>query len=377
MDASSSSSFSGSPDQSDDAKDTTFTSMQSGSSRPPAGPADTQPQGERGIDVDVDMENEGPPKKSSLVTRTVTGCVVGFIATLAIARGDWTYAYFVSLIIWLVTLEYIGLIKSKRLPKGLKPPPALLRRSMTFLCVGMVIAAQFGFRTGVFETASFLLLSMLLVKKSTKKKLKKKKVRFSELTMLVFGLFYCGYLPTFWVRLRGVSLVPAVPPPAFLERALDMLGGTWTVGLIVTVTSALAVVAADTGAYIGGKLLGATPLISISPNKTVEGAVCGFAASLSVPLVVNALVGWPGNHIFAVALAVVVYISSVFGDLIESSMKRAAGKKDSGSILPGHGGLLDRFDSYIFTGAFAYCLVYWYFWNLGTPLSQLVITPPR
>ena len=123
--------------------------------------------------------------------------------------------------------------------------------------------------------------------------------------------------------------------------------------------------------------MGSRPLISISPNKTVEGAAWGFAASLAVCLCFNYWFQFPGNAGMAFMFAVAVYAASVFGDLIESSMKRAAAKKDSGKLLPGHGGLLDRFDSYIFTGVLAYGLVYWYYYFLGIPLSQLIIAPPR
>ncbi|WZN66907.1 phosphatidate cytidylyltransferase [Chloropicon roscoffensis] len=314
---------------------------------------------------------------SSLGTRTVTALVLGSLALYVIIGGSGLYAAFIGFIVLQCSLEYIGFMTSKRLPKGVRAPPTLVRRTMSILSVGMIAAAHKGIRTGVFEAASFLLLSMLLVKRSAKKKPKKKKVKFSELTMLVFGLFYCGYLPTFWIRLRGVSAAPALPPPDFIARILDWMSVDWTVGLLATFIAAASVVAADTGAFIGGKLMGSRPLISISPNKTVEGAAWGFAASLAVCLCFNYWFQFPGNAGMAFMFAVAVYAASVFGDLIESSMKRAAGKKDSGKLLPGHGGLLDRFDSYIFTGVLAYGLVYWYYYFLGIPLSQLIIAPPR
>ena len=322
-------------------------------------------------------EKKVAKKKSALVARIITALVVGSMGVYFVVSGSKTFAFFIGFITWQCSLEYIGLMTSKNLPKGLKPPPALLRRSMSLLCVGMIVAAQAGIRTGVFETASFILLSMLLLKRSTMKKPKKKKVRFSELTYLVFGLFYCGYLPTFWIRLRGVSVAPAVPPPEILGNILNAMNVEWTVGLLATFISCLSVVAADTGAFIGGKLMGSTPLISISPNKTIEGAAWGFFSSLAVTLTFNYWFQFPGSIVMAFAFAVATYLASVFGDLIESSMKRAAGKKDSGQLLPGHGGLLDRFDSYIFTGVLAYGLVYWYNWYQGMPLSQLTITPPR
>jgi phosphatidate cytidylyltransferase len=326
------------------------------------------------------VEKEEKKKSSTLAQRVVTALVVGGLGTYFVLSGSTTYACFVAFIVWQCSIEYIGLMTSKNLTKKVKSkaPPALLRRSMSLLCVGMIVAAQQGIRTGVFETASFILLSMLLVKRSAMKKPKKKKVRFSDLTFLVFGLFYCGYLPTFWIRLRAVSVAPAVDPPAIIAKLLNLMNAEWTVGLLATVIGGLCVVAADTGAFFGGKLMGSTPLISsISPNKTMEGAAWGFLSALVVALSFNYWFKFPGSVGSAFAFAVAVYLASVFGDLIESSMKRAAGKKDSGQLLPGHGGLLDRFDSYIFTGVLAYALVYWNYWCLGLPLSQLTIIPPR
>lgn len=318
-----------------------------------------------------------PKKKSALLSRILTALVIGPLAAYCIVSGSSLFAMFIGFIAWQCSVEYIGLMTSKKVSKSFKAPPTLLRRTLSALCVGMIAAANKGIRTGVFETACFILLAMLLVKKSAKKKPKKRKVRFSELTMLIFGLFYCAYLPTFWIRLRGVSIIPTVPPPEILARLLDWMNVEWTVGLLATFISALSVVAADTGAFVGGKLTGRTPLISISPNKTVEGAAWGFVASVAVTLAFNYWFVFPGNTVVAVAFALVVYAASVFGDLIESSMKRAAGKKDSGQLLPGHGGILDRFDSYIFTGVLAYAVLYWWYYWCGTPLSQLIITPPR
>ncbi len=110
----------------------------------------------------------------------------------------------------------------------------------------------------------------------------------------------------------------------------------------------LAVVAlTDVGAYAVGKSIGKTQFCETSPNKTMEGVVGGIAvATIGGAFfglgVVDFMVG------FFVSFAVAV--SSIFGDLFESSLKRAAGVKDSGDLLPGHGGILDRIDGYLFGG---------------------------
>jgi len=151
-------------------------------------------------------------------------------------------------------------------------------------------------------------------------------------------------------------------------RAQVALGGLthWTVGLLATFMSAACVVAADTGAYAFGKTLGRTQLTSISPKKTVEGAAGGLACSTAVALGFWRALAWPASPALAAALGVLVFVASLFGDLIESVMKRDAGLKDAGDLIPGHGGLLDRFDSYIFTGAIVYFVL-----KFVTPLFGL------
>lgn len=134
------------------------------------------------------------------------------------------------------------------------------------------------------------------------------------------------------------------------------LGGLthWTVGLIATVMSAACIIAADTGAYFTGRAFGRTQLTSISPKKTVEGALGGLASSVLVALGFWQAFRWPLNPFVAAGLGLVIFVASLFGDLLESVMKRNAGMKDASTLIPGHGGLLDRFDSYMFTGAIVY-----------------------
>jgi phosphatidate cytidylyltransferase len=110
----------------------------------------------------------------------------------------------------------------------------------------------------------------------------------------------------------------------------------------------LAVVAlTDIGAYAVGKSIGKTPFSPTSPNKTREGVFGGVA----VATVVGAFFGlFVVDFWTALIISFVVSVSSIFGDLFESSLKRSAGVKDSGDLLPGHGGVLDRIDGYLFGG---------------------------
>jgi len=101
----------------------------------------------------------------------------------------------------------------------------------------------------------------------------------------------------------------------------------------------------DIGAYGVGKSIGKTPFCETSPNKTMEGVVGGIAvATISGMFVGLSIVDMGVSFI----VSFMVSVSSIFGDLYESSLKRTAGVKDSGDLLPGHGGVLDRIDGYLF-----------------------------
>lgn len=101
----------------------------------------------------------------------------------------------------------------------------------------------------------------------------------------------------------------------------------------------------DTAAYFTGKAVGKVPFSPASPNKTLEGVLGGII----VATIVGTLMGLGFLPFFkALLIALAVSVSSIFGDLFESSLKRQAGVKDSGTFLPGHGGILDRLDGHMF-----------------------------
>lgn len=125
-------------------------------------------------------------------------------------------------------------------------------------------------------------------------------------------------------------------------------------GLIYLIFSVLIPVVTDTFAYFGGRFFGKHKLMPVtSPKKTVEGAVSGTLSALLIALLVGALYGrvdYPSLCVFVVSASVVGQL----GDLSMSALKRIAGVKDYGSIFPGHGGFLDRFDSILFVWPLTY-----------------------
>jgi phosphatidate cytidylyltransferase len=127
-------------------------------------------------------------------------------------------------------------------------------------------------------------------------------------------------------------------------------------GRLAVITILLAVWAGDTFAYAGGRLLGRHKMApSTSPGKTWEGFVFGTAATILVTFFAL----YPKRHEFltirdAIVLGVVLAVAGPIGDLFESLLKRDAGVKDSGNLLGGHGGMLDRLDAFLFAAPAAY-----------------------
>ncbi len=117
----------------------------------------------------------------------------------------------------------------------------------------------------------------------------------------------------------------------------------------------------DTMAYIVGSLIGKTPLSKISPKKTWEGTVGGIILSVLVMAFLFPRLFYyindKGISIIVGTIAMIAAITGTFGDLLESKLKRMAGVKDSGSLMPGHGGFLDRFDSLLLATPFVWLYV--------------------
>jgi phosphatidate cytidylyltransferase len=158
----------------------------------------------------------------------------------------------------------------------------------------------------------------------------------------LLGALYVGYLLSYVERLRVLPL-----GPAHREGPVAAL-------LVICIAWG-----ADTAAYFVGLALGRHKLLPhVSPNKSLEGAAAAILAGVVVGLVFAWVAGldlW-----MSVAVGALCAAASVCGDLWESAIKREAGVKDAGGVLPGHGGVLDRFDGLLFAAVTGYAVMTWW-----------------
>ena len=155
------------------------------------------------------------------------------------------------------------------------------------------------------------------------------------------GVAYAGAV-AYDKNLKWADFLPFIYPTAGMLFILTMyeeygiLSLVWLLGVVALT---------DVGAYFVGKSIGKTKFCQTSPNKTLEGVAGGVILSTFVGAYLGLFVV---DFWIALVISFMVALSSIFGDLFESSLKRAAGVKDSGNLLPGHGGVLDRIDGYLF-----------------------------
>jgi phosphatidate cytidylyltransferase len=157
-----------------------------------------------------------------------------------------------------------------------------------------------------------------------------------------FSLAAMLYVPFLLSHLILLRTVETPLNPAALITGVSS-GFAWIVFTLATTWLG------DTCAYFTGRSFGKTPLAPrLSPKKTWEGSIGGFFGAIITAITVSALFGLPMSLPVTIALGALAGVLGPLGDLAESHIKRQLGVKDAGSILPGHGGMLDRIDSILF-----------------------------
>lgn len=245
-------------------------------------------------------------------------------------RGGFFFLMLVNLIIVLGLREFYVLMRSK----GYQPFEML-----GYACA--LAISWYGWRQGIaiplILTASLILI---MVRQLMRRDLHRS---LGHIAVTVFGIMYIGWLGSHLVLLRQL---PGDGPDS------DQIGAR------LVYLAALLTWATDSAAYLFGVAIGRHKLMPrISPKKTVEGAIGGLIGA--------GFVGWVCTQTFVpfvtplagILLGLVVGVLAQLGDLVESMLKRDAGIKDSAELIPGHGGILDRFDSLLFTVP----VLYYYF----------------
>ncbi len=283
-------------------------------------------------------------------SRIFSGIIAIALALTATILGGWYFTFMFAAIVFLGQLEYFQLVRATGIAPATKTTLAVSQALLIIATVSSTLA------DAVMPVAGTFICFYLLFQP--------KLATIADISTSILGLFYCGYLPSYWVRLRALDSAAVSNLP---------LGGYWPEnwatlnhlpqGLTATLLTFLCIWAADIGAYTIGKLFGKTRLSDISPKKTVEGAVFGVIASVGVAVAGALYLDWSSWILTGLSLGLLIGIASLLGDLTESMMKRDAGVKDSGQLIPGHGGILDRADSYVFTAPLVY-----YFVTLLLPL---------
>ncbi len=300
--------------------------------KPEAGLVDPTPE------ATAQSADKKADRRKDLMKRLASSAVLIPFVLWTIAQGGLFYLGVVVVIGILAQHEFYGLI----VDKGAKPINSV---GMGF-GAAVIIVAYFGneYQAMLLMTASLLVLMVAQLRKNEIHE------AMASISGTFFGVFYVSWLLSHAVLLRKFDVAAASHYDPALLVTLNITPGT---GIFFMVYTLVTVVGCDVGAYFAGRAWGKRKLApQISPNKSVEGALGGLIAGglfgLSMNLVFDlfwpdwsAAIPWSAALGFAFVLSVV----GIIGDLVESLLKRDAKVKDTGALLPGMGGVLDRIDA--------------------------------
>ena len=278
--------------------------------------------------------------------RISSGLAAGLFGLIIVTLGGWWFSVSLGVIVHLALLEFFRMAEFT----GIRPAT----KTTLVACQILLLTTQLGLYNIISDnlTAAVLPLSgaaicgWLLLQPITGS--------ISDIAASIFGLFYLGFLPSHWLKLRHLSDFD------FANRFISLNQvnpESLNYGMFVTLSACLMIVSFDIGSYLFGRRFGKTPLSPVSPGKTIEGVIGGLICSMIVGTSFIWIFQLNLGFLLSCLLAFLVSVFSLVGDLTESMMKRNAGIKDSGNALPGHGGILDRIDSYLFTPAVVYYMI--------------------
>ena len=257
-----------------------------------------------------------------LKTRIFSACVFVPVILAAVFFGSWVFTALVLAIVVIGGYEYGKMVEVNDchfLPWLYYPSGVIL----------VVLAQLFPENPGILLAALFLSFAAYMV------------------------FFILGKYPLKEIAINFVAVVylPVTMCTAVLLRS-SIEDGMWFLYLLLIIQWFT-----DSGAYLLGSAFGRHKLMpKVSPKKSVEGAVGGIIVAVIGAVLLNAFTGLLPVGLM-IAAAIIVSIGGQIGDLCESAVKRWAGVKDSGKLIPGHGGILDRFDSMLFASPLLYFIV--------------------
>ncbi len=287
-----------------------------------------------------DDDGGGPPVDDGavggdrdLVTAVIVGVVLVAVGLLCFKLGGLATTALACVVVGAAAYEYFGTVESR----GYAPAGLLGLVATVGLMVATYTSGLNAYTIVLPLTVVLGLLWYLWVQPG------EHSVRNLGVTLL--GVMWVGFLGSFATLFLG------------LGKVLEDAGAKSNIGIGVIIAAVVVAVSHDIGAYFIGRYFGRTPLSAASPNKTLEGTAGGVGVAVVATVVVVGIFGIApiGGDIFRVfVFALLCAIVAPIGDLCESFVKRDLGIKDFGSILPGHGGVMDRFDALLFVLPTAY-----------------------
>ncbi len=265
-----------------------------------------------------------------IVTRALTGIVFVAVLIAAITYNKYTVAGLFFIVSILGMYEFFILMEKG----GFKPKKSV---AITAGALIYTIIAYYSFGTIEFKYLLFIFPLLVLI--------------------VIIELFRKSDYPVSNFAFSIVGIIYIVIPFAILnffayyKTYSDIVGIDEKYSYFLLLAFFVIQWANDTGAYLSGKMIGKTKLFErISPNKTWEGAIGGAFLAVITGIIFSTVTDSNITHWIIISLLIVVF--GTLGDLTESQIKRSIGVKDSGNLLPGHGGILDRFDGVLFSAPF-------------------------